>query len=263
LASPSHEFAPPSTAETQAGGSSADGGPALGGPLVRCERLNKIYDDGNVAAVVDLSVTIRRGEYVAIMGPSGCGKSTLLNLIGTLDRPTSGEIYFEEQPLSRMPDVDGLRIDKIGFVFQAFHLLPTLSAIENVLMPMFEGPLPFKRRLERATELLDAVGMGHRKSHLPTKLSAGERQRVAIARALANDPQMLLADEPTGNLDSHNGEEILALFDRMHVDNRKTLVVVTHSQEVADRSQRLIRMRDGRIIQDNPSRPRPGIDLPR
>jgi len=221
---------------------------------LRCEHLSKVYKDGNVAALVDLGVTIRRGEYVAIMGPSGCGKSTLLNLIGVLDLPTSGEVYFEEQSVSKMPDADGLRAEKIGFVFQAFHLLPTLSAIENVLMPMFEGRLPAKQRLKRATELLEAVGMGHRKSHLPTKLSAGERQRVAIARALANDPILLLADEPTGNLDSRTGDEILALFDRLHEENRMTLVVVTHSQEVADRAERLIRMRDGRIIEDNPSR---------
>ena len=159
-----------------------------------------------------------------------------------------------------MADVDGLRAEQIGFIFQAFHLLPTLSAIENVLMPMFEGHLPVKRRMQRASELLEMVGMGHRKSHLPTKLSAGERQRVAIARALANDPILLLADEPTGNLDSRTGEEILALFDRLHKENHMTLVVVTHSQEVADRSERLIRMRDGRIIEDNPSRSaaRPG-----
>jgi putative ABC transport system ATP-binding protein len=256
VASPSHESAL-STTPSQApdlGGREA----SYAGPLVRCERLNKVYDDGNIAAVVDLNVTIGRGEYVAIMGPSGCGKSTLLNLIGALDRPTSGEIYFEGQALSQMADVDALRIDKIGFVFQAFHLLPTLSAIENVLMPMFEGSLSVKARLERANKLLESVGMGHRKTHLPTKLSAGERQRVAIARALANDPLVLLADEPTGNLDSHNGEEILALFDQLHVDGRKTLMVVTHSQEVADRSERLIRMRDGRIIADSPTRPSGG-----
>jgi putative ABC transport system ATP-binding protein len=228
----------------------------MGGPLVRCEHLTKIYKDGNVSAVVDLNFAVNRGEYVAIMGPSGCGKSTLLNMIGALDVPTSGEVYFEEEPLSRMRDVDGLRADKIGFVFQAFHLLPTLSALENVLMPMFEGKLPPRQRTRRAAELLDAVGIGHRKSHMPTKLSAGERQRVAIARALANDPILLLADEPTGNLDSHTGEEVLAMFDRLHRENRMTLVVVTHSQEVADRSERLIRMRDGQIIEDNPSRRR-------
>jgi len=227
----------------------------LAGSLVRCEHLNKVYKDGNVAAVVDLSFTIHRGEYVAIMGPSGCGKSTLLNLIGVLDYPDSGAIYFEEQPLSPLADVDALRSDKIGFVFQAFHLLPTLSAIENVQMPMFEGRLSSRQRLKKAAELLDSVGMGHRKSHLPMQLSAGERQRVAIARALANDPILLLADEPTGNLDSHTGLEILAMFDRLHTEKRMTLVVVTHSQEVAEQAQRLIRMRDGRIIEDNPARP--------
>jgi len=221
-----------------------------GVPLLRCEHVNKHYDDGDVAAVVDLDLTIRPGEYAAIMGPSGCGKSTLLNLLGALDMPTSGEIYFEGERLSGVNQVDRLRALKIGFVFQAFHLLPTLTAIENVQLPMFETALRARQRELKARELLDSVKMGHRRKHLPSKLSAGERQRVAIARALANDPILLLADEPTGNLDSRTGEEVMAMFDDLHRRRRMTLVVVTHSQEVADKSQRLIRMRDGRVVSD-------------
>jgi ABC-type lipoprotein export system ATPase subunit len=221
-----------------------------GKPLLRCERVNKHYDDGDVAAIVDLDLEIAAGEYVAIMGPSGCGKSTLLNLLGALDVPTAGEVYFEGEPLSRHHNVDRLRAEKIGFVFQAFHLLPTLTAIENVQLPMFEVEPVARRREQKARELLDSVKMGHRRKHLPTKLSAGERQRVAIARALANDPILLLADEPTGNLDSRTGDEVMAMFDDLHGVRRMTLLVVTHSQEVADRSERLIRMRDGRVVSD-------------
>ncbi len=171
-------------------------------------------------------------------------------MLGALDLPTSGEVYFEGEPLSRLPNVDRLRALKIGFVFQAFHLLPTLTAIENVQLPMFETQLGARKRERKATELLDSVKMGHRRKHLPAKLSAGERQRVAIARALANDPILLLADEPTGNLDSRTGEDVMAMFGDLHRTRQMTLVVVTHSQEVADKSERLIRMRDGRVVSD-------------
>jgi putative ABC transport system ATP-binding protein len=223
-----------------------------GEALLRCKRVNKHYDDGDVAAIVDLDLAIDSGEYVAIMGPSGCGKSTLLNMLGALDLPSSGEVYFEGEPLSHFPNIDRLRALKIGFVFQAFHLLPTLTAIENVQLPMFETDLGARKRELKARELLDSVKMGHRRTHLPTKLSAGERQRVAMARARANDPILLLADEPTGNLDSRTGEEVMAMFDELHRMRRMTLVVVTHSQEVADKSRRLIRMRDGRVVSDEP-----------
>jgi putative ABC transport system ATP-binding protein len=221
-----------------------------GVPLLRCEHVNKHYDDGDVAAVVDLDLTIKPGEYVAIMGPSGCGKSTLLNLLGALDMPTSGEVYFEGERVRSVNEVDRLRALKIGFVFQAFHLLPTLTAIENVQIPMFESELGARKRELKARDLLESVKMGHRRKHLPAKLSAGERQRVAIARALANDPILLLADEPTGNLDSKTGDEVMAMFADLHRLRQMTLVVVTHSQEVADKSQRLLRMRDGRIVSD-------------
>jgi putative ABC transport system ATP-binding protein len=223
---------------------------ANGDALLRCKHVNKHYDDGDVAAIVDLDLTIRPGEYVAVMGPSGCGKSTLLNLLGALDLPTSGEIFFEGTPLVEIPQVHRLRAHKIGFVFQAFHLLPTLTAIENVQLPMFETALRPGERELKARELLDSVKMSHRCRHLPSKLSAGERQRVAIARALANDPILLLADEPTGNLDSKTGEEVMVMFDDLHTKRKMTLIVVTHSQEVADRSKRVIRMRDGAVVSD-------------
>ncbi len=216
-------------------------------PLLRTDRLCKSYPDGQVNALVDVALGIRRGEYVAIMGASGSGKSTLLNLLGGLDRPTSGEVFFEGRPLSAIPDLDRFRARQIGFVFQSFFLLPTLTALENVQVPMFEGPLSARQRSETARELLKLVGMSHRLLHRPPRLSVGERQRVAIARALANDPQLLLADEPTGNLDSRTAAEVLDLFAHLHRDKGMTLILVTHSQDVAERAERTIRMRDGRI----------------
>ncbi len=220
------------------------------GVLIRTEHLGKVYPDGKVTAIVDMNLTIRHGEYVAIMGPSGTGKSTLLNLLGALDRPTSGEIYFEGEPLSTMRDLDALRSRRIGFVFQSFYLLPTLSALENVQIPMFEGDLSSQERIDRAAELLESVGMSHRAKHLSSQLSVGERQRVAIARSLANDPALLMADEPTGNLDSHTEQEILALFDRLHEERGMTLITVTHSEDIGRRANRLIRLRDGKIVED-------------
>jgi putative ABC transport system ATP-binding protein len=228
--------------------------PSPSGPtiLIRCESLNKTYPDGNVRALVDVSLAVHRGEYAAITGPSGCGKTTLLNILGALDLPDSGDIVFEGKPFPRTAaDLDRFRSSKVGFVFQAFHLLPTLTAIENVQVPMFEGPLTSRERAKKAAELLDHAGIGHRKDHLPNKLSAGERQRVAIARALANDPALLLADEPTGNLDSKTGEDILAMFGRLQEERGVTLLVVTHSPEVAARARRWIRMRDGRVQEDS------------
>ncbi|HEV2971324.1 MAG TPA: ABC transporter ATP-binding protein [Pirellulales bacterium] len=217
--------------------------------LVRVDRVSRTYPDGSVTALADVSLEIRRGEYVAIMGPSGSGKSTLLNLLGTLDRPTTGEIYFEDQPLSSLRDLDRFRSRKIGFVFQSFYLLPTLTAVENVQIPMFEGPLGASARAKRAGELLESVGMSHRAKHLPMQLSVGERQRVAIARALANEPQVLLADEPTGNLDSRSGNGVLDLFDQLHRERGMTHVVITHSLEVAERAERIVWIRDGRVVE--------------
>lgn len=215
--------------------------------LLRTERLCKTYPDGQVNALVDVSLSIRRGEFVAIMGTSGCGKSTLLNLLGALDQPTSGEVSFEGQPLSSIANLDRFRAGKIGFVFQSFFLLPTLTALENVQVPMFEGPLNGRQRIAKATELLELVDMGERARHRPGQLSVGQRQRVAIARALANDPVLLLADEPTGNLDSRTANAVLDLFAHLHRDKGMTLVLVTHGSEVAGRAERIVHMHDGRI----------------
>lgn len=221
-------------------------------PLLAAERLTKIYADGSVHALRDVSLRIDAGEFVAIMGPSGSGKSTLLHLLGALDVPTRGEVRFKGRPLSPGRALDTVRSSEIGFVFQSFYLLPNLTAIENVQLPMFEGSLSPAQRRGRASECLAVVGMTHRADQLPTRLSVGERQRVAIARALANMPSLLLADEPTGNLDSRTGGEILDLFSDLHARHAMTIVVVTHADDVALRAQRLIRVRDGRIESDEP-----------
>ncbi len=218
-------------------------------PLLRAERLAKVYPDGNVQALGGVSLAVAEREFVGIVGPSGCGKSTLLHILGGLDRPTEGEVYFRGEPLSRI-DRDLYRARQVGFVFQSFHLLPTLSAVENVQVPMFEMSWGRRTRAERASRLIEEVGLSHRRDHLPTRLSVGERQRVAIARALANNPCLLLADEPTGNLDSATQAEIMALLDDLRRRNGLTLVLITHSQEVAAAADRVIRMRDGRILGD-------------
>jgi len=222
--------------------------PAAGAPLLRVDRVSRIYPEGAVTALLDVSLEFQKGEYVAIMGPSGSGKSTLLNLLGALDKPTAGEIYFDGQPLSGNRNLDVIRAEKIGFVFQSFHLLPSLTTLQNIQVPMLAAGRKPCSRVERARELLELVALGHRAGHLPSQLSVGQRQRVAIARALANDPPLLLADEPTGNLDSRAGAEALALFDRLHRQHGKTLIVITHSAEVAARAERVIWIRDGRIV---------------
>jgi putative ABC transport system ATP-binding protein len=226
------------------------GSTALSSCLIYCDRVQRVYPDGKVTALAEVTLRIDPGEFICIMGASGSGKSTLLNLIAGLDRPSSGEIYFEGKPLADAGYRNRLRIDKIGFVFQSFNLLPTLTASENVQIPMFEGPLSARERRRKAAALLTLVGLEQRLGHLPTHLSGGERQRVAVARALANDPPLLLADEPTGNLDTVSGEQIMQLFARLHAERRMTLIVVSHSPEVGERAQRLIRIRDGRIIED-------------
>ncbi|MGD0898348.1 MAG: ABC transporter ATP-binding protein [Thermoguttaceae bacterium] len=226
------------------------------GALLRAEHLTKLYPDGQVNALLDVTLEIRQGEYVAVMGPSGSGKSTLLNMLGALDRPTSGETYFEGRPMSRIPNWNRLRAQKIGFVFQSFYLLPVLSAVENVQVPMFESSLPASQRVQRAADLLELVGLGHRIHHTPDKLSVGERQRVAIARALANEPVILLADEPTGNLDSKSAVGIFDLFAALHHEQEMTIVLVTHDDALGQRAERIVRMQDGRVRSDGPS---PGL----
>jgi putative ABC transport system ATP-binding protein len=243
--------------------------PASPSPLLSAEHLRKVYPDGNVVALEDVSLAIAPGEHVAVMGPSGCGKSTLLNLLGALDRPDSGEVFFEGVPLSRQRSLARLRSRKVGFVFQSFHLLPTLTALENVQVPMFGGPLSASGRARKARDLLETVGMLHRGKHTPSRLSVGERQRVALARALANDPVVLLADEPTGNLDSRSAAEVLDLFSSLNRDRGLTLVIVTHSPEVARRCGRVLWMSDGRLVKDErnpdaegPAQPRASSAMP-
>jgi ABC-type lipoprotein export system ATPase subunit len=222
--------------------------PVKPSPLLRAEGLTKTYPDGEVQALRGVSLDVEQNEAVAIMGPSGCGKSTLLNLLGGLDRPTGGEIYFRGTPLSRI-DRDQYRAREIGFVFQSFYVLSTLSAVENVQVPMFETTLGRRQRVERAEALIEQVGLAHRRNHRPMQLSVGERQRVAIARALANEPSLLLADEPTGNLDSRSQNEVLQLLDDLRQRQGLTLIIITHSPEVAAAAQRVILMRDGRILE--------------
>jgi putative ABC transport system ATP-binding protein len=231
-------------------------------PILSAEHVSKIYTDGQVHALVDVSLDIYHGEYVSIMGHSGSGKSTLLNMLGMLDRPTSGEIYLDGQPVSQVRNLDTLRAQKIGFVFQSFYLLPVLSAVENVQVPMFEGTLPLAERPRKAAELLHLVNLGHRINHQPQKLSVGERQRVAIARALANDPLLLLADEPTGNLDSKSADSVFDLFAQLHRERGMTIVLITHSEDLGVRADRIIRMEDGRLISDSRSPGRTATALP-
>ncbi|MGZ3303713.1 MAG: ABC transporter ATP-binding protein [Isosphaeraceae bacterium] len=222
--------------------------PVKPSPLLRAEGLTKTYPDGEVQALRGVSLNVEQNEAIAIMGPSGCGKSTLLNLLGGLDRPTGGEIYFRGTPLSRI-DRDQYRAREIGFVFQSFYVLSTLSAVENVQVPMFETTLGRRQRVERAEALIKQVGLAHRRNHRPMQLSVGERQRVAIARALANEPSLLLADEPTGNLDSRSQNEVLQLLNDLRQRQGLTLIIITHSPEVAAAAQRVILMRDGRILE--------------
>jgi ABC-type lipoprotein export system ATPase subunit len=216
--------------------------------LLRAVGLGKTYPDGEVHALRGVSLEVREHEAVAIVGPSGCGKSTLLHLLGGLDTPSAGEIYFRGTLLSRI-DRDQYRAREIGFVFQSFHVLGTLSAVENVQIPMFETALSRRQRVERAEWLIDQVGLKERRNHRPMYLSVGERQRVAIARALANEPSLLLADEPTGNLDSQSQNEVLELLNNLRQKQGLTLIIITHSPEVAAATERVIKMKDGRVVE--------------
>jgi putative ABC transport system ATP-binding protein len=218
--------------------------------LIEINDVSKIYLMGQtkVYALNQLSCAIEQGEYVALMGPSGSGKSTLMNIIGCLDTPTSGDYRINDQSVSRMTDDDlaDLRNQEIGFVFQTFNLLPRMSALENVGLPLVYAGVSKRERLERAEQALISVGLGDRVDHKPNELSGGQRQRVAVARALVNNPSILLADEPTGNLDSKSSADIMSLFDEIHA-NGNTIVMVTHEEDIAEHAKRIIRMRDGNI----------------
>lgn len=212
--------------------------------------LKKEFDDGRVQALRGVDIQIESGEFVAIIGPSGCGKTTLLQMLGALDWQTGGILHYRGHSLLELPEPSAYRAREIGFIFQAFHLLPTFTALENVQMPMFETAIPVAKRENRAIELLKSVGLEHRLHHFPSKLSGGERQRVAIARSLANGPSVLLADEPTGNLDSENTKNILDLIIRIRREQDMTLVLVTHDLNIAGMASRTIQMKDGLIVQD-------------
>ena len=211
--------------------------------------LTKSFDGGSVAALRGVDFHVREGEFVAVVGPSGCGKTTLLQLLGSLDRPSSGTLTYRGKSIANLPDPSEYRAREIGFIFQAFHLLPTFTVVENVQIPMFEGGLSRSERAGRALELLNDVGLEHRLKHFPSELSGGERQRVAIARSLANRPSVLLADEPTGNLDSENAAHVVELLLRLHKELGTTLILVTHDLAIAALAARTVRMKDGRIVE--------------
>jgi len=221
--------------------------------MVALEHVSKTFGGArNVVALDDVSLSIPKGQMVSVVGPSGSGKSTLLNLVGGLDRPTKGQVIIDGRALANLADDELTRVrrDKIGFIFQFFNLLPTLSSLENVALPLHLRGWPRQKADERARELLTLVQLEARLTHLPEELSGGERQRVAIARALSVYPPIVLADEPTGNLDTRTGAEILALIRDVHGRLGSTVVIVTHDMSVADSCERTIALRDGRIVQD-------------
>jgi ABC-type lipoprotein export system ATPase subunit len=220
-------------------------------PVINAVDVVKTYEKGRVRALDGATLSIDAGEFVAVVGPSGCGKSTLLHLIAALDRPESGKIVVNGEDLAEERDLNKHRATEVGLVFQMDNLLPTLSASENVQIPMFEIGLKARQRRERAAELLDLVGLTSRSHNRPTELSGGERQRVAIARALANRPAILLMDEPTGRLDQTTGKRVLDLVDQLNREQGLTIVLVTHDRTVASRAHRVIEMVDGRVVGDS------------
>jgi putative ABC transport system ATP-binding protein len=223
------------------------------GVVIKTEQLAKVYEMGSeqVHALCGVNVEIRKGEYVAIMGPSGSGKSTLMNLIGCLDSPTSGRYWLAGRLVSDLDDDElaYIRNKEIGFVFQTFNLLPRATALHNVELPLIYNGTPAVERLERAKQALEKVDLTERMNHKPNELSGGQRQRVAIARALVNSPSIVLADEPTGNLDSKTGDEIMALFETLHAQGN-TIIVVTHENDIAQHAHRIIHIRDGKVFSD-------------
>ncbi len=220
--------------------------------IVETRDLAKVYGDGaEVRALDGVSLRIGQGEFVSVMGPSGSGKSTLLHLIGALDRPSSGQVMVAGQDLAKVKNLDRFRSQTVGFVFQLHNLIPTLTALENVEIPLYEQRISARKRRERARELLELVGLGDRLRHLPSALSGGERQRVAIARSLANEPALVLADEPTGDLDSQSGAEVIALMHQLNRELGTTFIVVTHDPAVARQTERIVVLDSGRILRED------------
>ena len=230
----------------------------MAAPVIALHDVSKVYRVGpdEVRALDGVSVDVERGDYVAIMGPSGSGKSTLMNLIGCLDRPTHGSYRLNESEVAGLDDdaLAAIRNAEIGFIFQTFNLLPRVDAVENVALPLVYAGIPREERRDRARRALADVGLGDRMNHRPNEMSGGQRQRVAIARALVNGPSILLADEPTGNLDSRTGAEIMELVDQLQ-ERGNTILLVTHEQTLADRASRVLRLRDGKLIADERNRP--------
>ena len=220
--------------------------------LIRTENLHRhfVMGEQTVRALNGVSATVAAGEFLAMMGPSGSGKSTLLYLLGGLDRPTEGRIWINGQELSALDEnaLAHYRQREVGFIFQSFHLIPTMTALQNVMFPMVFAQVPAAERRERAAELLTRVGLGERLAHRPTELSGGQQQRVAIARALANNPRIILADEPTGNLDSRMGEEIMQLLVRLNREEGRTILMVSHDPSVTEYTTRALHLRDGELV---------------
>lgn len=219
--------------------------------LLRCEKVNKAYkmDSLSMSVLHDINLTIKKNEFISIVGPSGSGKSTLMHLIGLLDTPTSGRIFLDDEDVSKLSEekMASVRNRKIGFVFQTFNLIPRTSALANVELPLIYAGVPDEQRKERATKMLERMGLNERIHHFPNQLSGGEQQRVAIARALINNPSLILADEPTGNLDSKTGNQIMEIFKKLKKDGN-TIVLVTHDMEVAKVADRIVKIYDGEII---------------
>lgn len=223
------------------------------GVIIKVEGISKVYVMGTerIRALDSIDITINRGEYVAFMGPSGSGKSTLMNIVGCLDTPTSGQYWLNSKDVSQLGENElaEIRNKEIGFVFQTFNLLPRSTALENVEVPLIYAGISKSKRKERALDALKSVGLGERASHKPNELSGGQRQRVAVARALVNNPSIILADEPTGNLDTKTSNEIMELFNRLH-EQGNTIIMVTHEEDIAAYAHRIVRLRDGNIETD-------------